>query len=142
VSLPSPTVLAALLSADVAMTPADATSLAIEAQRLAARVREESLSISMDMLSRLVGVLGTAVAATTDIKSFSFKAGPEWVGTEADGRTCHVESVALTLGCGCVHCVESVGGSITTSVGRQCREHRPALVLTFTPVVEPVDIPF
>jgi hypothetical protein len=116
------------------MSPADATGLAIEAQRLARRVREESLSIAMDMLSRLVGVLGTAVASTTDIKSFSYKAGPEWVGSEEDGQKCHVESIALTLGCGCVRCVESVGGTVTTSVGRQCSEHRPALVMVCTPV--------
>jgi Na+/H+-translocating membrane pyrophosphatase len=123
------------------VSPADATSLAIEAQRLAARVREESLSIAMDMLSRIVSVLGAAVASTSDIKSFSFKSGPEWVGSEEDGQKCHVESVALTLGCGCVRCVESVGGTVTTSVGRQCAEHRPALVMVCT-LVDDKEIPF
>jgi hypothetical protein len=124
------------------MSPADATSLAIEAQRLAARVREETTGFALSMLSHLVSSLGMSVAVDDKVQSFSYRRAEEWVGTEEDGRRCWVESVALTLECGCVHCVESVGGSITTSVGRQCAAHRPAVVLAFTPVVEPVDIPF
>jgi hypothetical protein len=123
------------------MSPADATSLAIEAQRLSRRVREETTGFALSMLGHVTSTLGMAVAVDDKISSLSYKRSEEWVGTEEDGRRCWVESVALTLECGCVHCVESAGGSITQSVGRQCSTHRPAVVMVVTPV-EPVDIPF
>jgi hypothetical protein len=123
------------------MSPADATSLAIEAQRLAARVREETTGFALSMLSHLVSSLGMSVAIDDKVQSFSYRRAEEWIGTEEDGRRCWVESVALTLECGCVYWLEDAGGSITQGRSHQCATHRPALVLTFT-AVEPADIPF
>jgi len=111
-----------------------------EVEKVARRIRDEVLNTSVEMLAHLVNQLGTAIALTDTVRGLSYKRGEEHVGTEEDGRVCWVESIALSLECGCIHHVESVGGSITLGKPHLCREHRPVLTVVMTPVDK--EIPF
>ena len=105
-----------------------------EVEKVARRVREETTGFALGLLGNVASTLGMVVSLDDKVSSLTFKRGEEWVGPEENGRKCWVEHVSLTLECGCVALLESVGGTVTQSVGRQCREHRPALVMVLTPV--------
>ena len=116
----------------------------------ARRVRDEVINSSITVVREMAVLLAAAVADTSDLRGITFTQGMEWVGADdeeaqpGDGRRCMVETITVTLGCGCIHHVEAVGGSITLGKPHLCREHRPALVMVMTPVapLTDADIPF